>query len=67
MVYINKSKQKFKMKRSSTNEEKIRNLEHRISELQVQLKRETRSGEVKRLMDEISKHRKRIHQLKEQI
>lgn len=49
----------------STAEQKIENLEKRIKELQVFLKRETNGAKVKKLHDDIAKLRLRIRKLKQ--
>lgn len=49
--------------KKATKEQKIANLEKRIKELQVFLKRETEGSKVKKLHDDISKLRDRIMQL----
>ena len=54
----------FKMKTATTKEQKIENLEKRIKELNVFLKKETDNSKVRKLHEDISKLRDRIKQLK---
>lgn len=51
--------------KTSTAEQKIDNLEKRVKELQVFLKRETNGAKVKKLHEDISKLRNRIRKLKQ--
>lgn len=52
------------MKTSSTKEQQILNLQKRIKELNVFLKKETKSSEIKRIMNELIKIKKQIQILK---